>query len=206
MLAVDARGTLIDGDAIIAILAKELAEAGRLTGNVVVTTVMANLGFRMAMAQAGIEVVETAVGDRYVIEAMRRHGAAIGGEQSGHVILADCSTTGDGLITALRLLGRMASTGQPLAELAAVVERYPQVLVNVKVADRDALGDASGVWAEVDRVRERLGARGRVLVRPSGTESLVRVMVEASEPAAAAEAAAAIVEAVERDLGVQTRR
>jgi len=201
VLAVDAAGELVDGDAIIAILARELAESGRLPGNRVVTTVMANLGFRMAMAAAGIEVEETAVGDRYVIEAMRRIGAGIGGEQSGHVILADCSTTGDGLITALRLLGRMASTGKPLSELAAVVEHYPQVLVNVEVRDRDALGTAAGVWAEVDRVRQRLGTQGRVLVRPSGTESLVRVMVEASEAAAAEQAAAAIVGAVQRELG-----
>jgi len=200
VLAVDASGRLVDGDAIIAILARELAEAGRLPGNRVVTTVMANLGFRLAMAAAGIDVEETAVGDRYVIEAMRRTGAGIGGEQSGHVILADCSTTGDGLITALRLLGRMAATGKPLSELAAIVERYPQVLVNVPVKDRESLGTATGVWTEVDRVREALGTQGRVLVRPSGTESLVRVMVEASEASAAQQAAAAIVEAVEREL------
>lgn len=201
VLAVDSRGDLVDGDAIIAILATELAEAGRLPGNVVVTTVMANLGFRVAMTNAGIDLVETAVGDRYVIEAMRRHAAGIGGEQSGHVILADCSTTGDGLITGLRLLARMATTGRSLAELAGVVERYPQVLVNVPVRDREALADAGAVWEAVDLVRDQLGSLGRVLVRPSGTEAVVRVMVEASDAAVANEAAAAIVGAVVRELG-----
>ena len=201
VLAVDSRGELVDGDAIIAILATELKEQGRLPGNIVVTTVMANLGFRLAMAGAGIDLVETAVGDRYVIEAMRRRGAGIGGEQSGHVILADCSTTGDGLITGLRLLGRMASTGRPLSDLAGVVERYPQVLVNVAVADRDALPGATRVWEAVEAVRTRLGDQGRVLVRPSGTESLVRVMVEASDSPTAERAAAAIVDAVVQELG-----
>jgi phosphoglucosamine mutase len=201
VLAVDAHGHLVDGDAILAILATELKEQGRLAGEMVVTTVMANLGFRLAMASAGIEIVETAVGDRYVIEAMRRHGAGIGGEQSGHVILAGCSTTGDGLITGLRLLGRMASTRQTLADLAKVVERYPQVLVNVPVRDREALREAEAVWETVEHVRRELGDLGRVLVRPSGTEAVVRVMVEAADTATAQEAAAAIVDAVLRDLG-----
>ena len=201
VLAVDSRGDLVDGDAIIAILATELHEAGRLPGGLVVTTVMANLGFRVAMTAAGIGLVETAVGDRYVIEAMRRHGAGIGGEQSGHVILADCSTTGDGLITGLRLLARMASAGRPLSDLARVVERYPQVLVNVPVRDRSALGGAASVWEAVAAVQTELGDLGRVLVRPSGTEAVVRVMVEASESAIAERAAATIVDAVARDLG-----
>jgi phosphoglucosamine mutase len=201
VLAVDHKGMLVDGDAIIAILATELKEQGRLPGNLVVTTVMANLGFRLAMTGAGIDLVETAVGDRYVIEAMRRHGIEIGGEQSGHVILADCSTTGDGLITGLRLAGRMASTGKPLEELAAIVERYPQVLVNVPVRDREALREAAPVWAAVEEVQHALGDLGRVLVRPSGTEAVVRVMVEAAEQVAADEAAATIVAAVLKALG-----
>jgi phosphoglucosamine mutase len=201
VLAVDSRGDLVDGDTIIAILATELHETGRLPGDLVVTTVMANLGFRVGMAAAGIGLVETAVGDRYVIEAMRRHGAGIGGEQSGHVILSDCSTTGDGLITGLRLLARMAATGRPLSELARVVERYPQVLVNVAVRDRSALGGAARVWEAVEAVKTELGDLGRVLVRPSGTEAVVRVMVEASESATAEQAAATIVDAVLRDLG-----
>lgn len=201
VLAVDSHGALVDGDAIIAILATELQAAGRLPGNLLVTTVMANLGFRVGMAAAGIKLVETAVGDRYVIEAMRRDGAGIGGEQSGHVILADCSTTGDGLITGLRLLACMATSGRALAELATVVERYPQVLVNVPVRDRTALLAAAGVWEAVEAVKAGLGGRGRVLVRPSGTEALVRVMVEAPDPAVAEQAAATIVDAVLRDLG-----
>jgi phosphoglucosamine mutase len=201
VLAVDHNGMLVDGDAIIAILATELKEQGRLPGNLVVTTVMANLGFRLAMTGAGIDLVETAVGDRYVIEAMRRQGIEIGGEQSGHVILADCSTTGDGLITGLRLAARMASTGKQLEELAAIVERYPQVLVNVPVRDREALREAAPVWAAVEEVQHALGDLGRVLVRPSGTEAVVRVMVEAAEQVAADEAAATIVAAVLKALG-----
>lgn len=201
VLAVDATGAVVDGDAIIAILALELKEEGRLPGDLVVTTVMANLGFRLALTRAGIDLVETAVGDRYVIEAMRRHGVEIGGEQSGHVILADCSTTGDGLITGLRLAGRMASTGRSLAELATVIERYPQVLVNVPVRDREALREAAAVWGAVEGVRLALGELGRVLVRPSGTEAVVRVMVEAADQAAADEAAASIVEVILKELG-----
>lgn len=201
VLAVDANGMLVDGDAIIAILAMELKEQDRLPGDMVVTTVMANLGFRLAMNAAGIALVETSVGDRYVIEAMRRNGAEIGGEQSGHVILADCSTTGDGLITGLRLAARLVSTGRPLSELATVVERYPQVLVNVPVRDRDALAGASGVGKAVKRAQTALGDTGRVLVRPSGTEAVVRVMVEATDQATADEAAASIVAAVLADLG-----
>jgi len=201
VLAVDANGVLVDGDAIIAILARELKEKDRLPGDLVVTTVMANLGFRVAMTAAGIDLIETAVGDRYVIEAMRRHGVEIGGEQSGHVILADCSTTGDGLITGLRLAGRVVSTGRPLSELATVVERFPQVLVNVPVRDRDALRDAASVWKAVEGAEASLGQLGRVLVRPSGTEAVVRVMVEAADQALADEAAASIVAAVLADLG-----
>ena len=201
VLAVDATGALVDGDAIIAILALELKEANRLPGDLVVTTVMANLGFRLAMAGAGIGLVETAVGDRYVIEAMRQRGIGIGGEQSGHVILADCSTTGDGLITGLRLAGRVMATGRRLAELATVVERYPQVLVNVPVRNREALPGAEGVWKAVAAVKASLGELGRVLVRPSGTEAVVRVMVEAGDQATADEAAATIVAAVLAGLG-----
>lgn len=201
VLAVDAQGRLVDGDAIIAILATELKERRRLPGNRVVTTVMANLGFRLAMAAAGIGLTETAVGDRYVIEAMRRDKVEIGGEQSGHVILASCSTTGDGLITGLRLLGRMASTGRSLADLARIVVPYPQVLVNVAVRDREALEYADGVWAVVEQVRRDLGDLGRVLVRPSGTEAVVRVMVEAADDETAREATGTIVNAIEAELG-----
>jgi phosphoglucosamine mutase len=145
----------------------------------VVTTVMTNLGFRRAMAEQGIAVVQTAVGDRYVLEAMRAGGHTLGGEQSGHIIYLDRATTGDGILTALRLLAVMARTGKPLSELARVMERMPQVLVNVRVGDRDGLAGATEITEAVAAEEARLGDRGRVLVRPSGTEPLVRVMVEA---------------------------
>jgi phosphoglucosamine mutase len=155
----------------------------------VVTTVMTNLGFRLAMAEHGIEVLQTAVGDRYVLEAMLAGGHSLGGEQSGHVIFLDRATTGDGLLTGLRLLAIVARTGKPLSELATVMRRLPQVLLNVHVADRQGLTEAAKVWQAVEAEEARLGDRGRVLVRPSGTEPLVRVMVEAeTEPAARATA------------------
>jgi phosphoglucosamine mutase len=170
-LLVTAEGEVVDGDQILAILAVARSAPA------VVTTVMANLGFRRAMDAYGIEVVETAVGDRYVLEAMRARGIALGGEQSGHVILGDLSTTGDGVLTAIQVLSAMALTGRPLAELAAVMERLPQVLVNVRVADKDAaLAAAAGAVAAAEAA---LGDAGRVLVRQSGTEALLRVMVEA---------------------------
>lgn len=185
VIAVDETGRPVDGDCMIAVLALELMETGRLAGGRVVATVMANLGFRLAMAQAGIAMVETPVGDRYVLEAMREHSAVIGGEQSGHVILSRYSTTGDGLITGLRLAARMVSTGRKLSDLASVVTRYPQVLINVRVADAGRAGESAALREAVERVRGRLGEQGRVLVRPSGTEPLVRVMVEARDEATA---------------------
>jgi phosphoglucosamine mutase len=151
----------------------------------VVTTVMTNLGFRLAMAEHGIQVLQTAVGDRYVLEAMRAGGHTLGGEQSGHVIFLDRATTGDGLLTGLRLLSIMARTGRPLSELATVMRRLPQVLVNVRVGDRRGLDGAAAVWRAVQAEEARLGDRGRVLVRPSGTEPVVRVMVEAETEQAA---------------------
>jgi phosphoglucosamine mutase len=170
-LAVTAAGELVDGDQLLAILA---AGSG---ATAVVATVMANLGFKRAMAERGVEVVETAVGDRYVLEAMRARGIPLGGEQSGHVILADHATTGDGVLTAVRVLSEVARTGRPLADLAAVMTKLPQVLLNVRVADKDAaLAAAAGAVAEAEA---ELGTDGRVLVRPSGTEPVVRVMVEA---------------------------
>ena len=171
-LAVDASGSLVDGDQILAILADDLRPTA------VVATVMANLGFKRAMAERGIEVVETAVGDRYVLEAMRERGLPLGGEQSGHVILAEHATTGDGVLTALRLLSVLAKRGVSLAEAARVMERLPQVLLNVPVEDKaTAVARAAGAVAEAEAA---LGDEGRVLLRPSGTEPVVRVMVEAT--------------------------
>jgi phosphoglucosamine mutase len=195
-LAVDAQGELVDGDQILAIAALALRERGALAQDTVVSTVMSNLGFRHAMRDAGVTVLETAVGDRYVLEAMRERGYTLGGEQSGHIVYAEHATTGDGLLTALLLLERLAVTGATLTELAGVMTRLPQVLINVK-ADR-AVATAAPVLAEVDRVTAELGDSGRVLLRPSGTEPLVRVMVEAatSEQAqACAERIAAVVAA-----------
>jgi phosphoglucosamine mutase len=178
-LAVTAEGDVVDGDAILAICALGLHEQGRLTGDTVVATVMSNLGFHHTMRHAGIAVHTTAVGDRYVLEALRAQGLSLGGEQSGHLVFLDHATTGDGLLTGLSLLSRMAETGSSLAELASVVHRLPQTLVNVPVRDRLAVVESDEVAAAVNRCEADLGDDGRVLLRPSGTEQLVRVMVEA---------------------------
>jgi phosphoglucosamine mutase len=180
-LAVSADGEVIDGDQILAVLALALAGQGRLAGNTVVTTVMSNLGFRNAMQDAGITVVETAVGDRYVLEAMRAGQFRLGGEQSGHIIMLDHATTGDGLLTALHLLATAARQALPLADVAAVMTRYPQVLLNVPGVDKSRVTASPELAAAVAAAEKELGASGRVLVRPSGTEPAVRVMVEAVE-------------------------
>lgn len=179
-LAVSADGELVDGDQILAVLALAMAEQRTLRADTVVATVMSNEGFRLAMRVAGLAVVDTAVGDRYVLEAMKIGGYSLGGEQSGHVILLDHGTTGDGLLTGVHLLARMAATGKPLAELAAVVERLPQVLVNVPDVDKSRVSTDTTVQAAVTAAERELGDTGRVLLRPSGTEPLVRVMVEAA--------------------------
>ena len=178
-LAVTAAGDVVDGDAILAVCALALHERGALKDDTVVATVMSNLGFHHAMRAAGIAVHTTAVGDRYVLEALRAGGLSLGGEQSGHLVFLEHATTGDGLLTGLALLSRMSATGASLAELAAVVQRLPQVLVNVPVQDRLAVAESDEVARAVNAVEEQLGDSGRVLLRPSGTEQLVRVMVEA---------------------------
>src|SRR4051812_2925437 len=178
-LAVTANGDVVDGDGILAICALALHESGNLTDDTVVATVMSNLGFHHTMRQAGIKVQTTAVGDRYVLEALRSRGLSLGGEQSGHLVFRDWATTGDGLLTGLALLSRMSATGASLAELASVVRRLPQTLVNVPVTDRLAVVESDEVAQAVNDVEAELGESGRVLLRPSGTEQLVRVMVEA---------------------------
>jgi phosphoglucosamine mutase len=178
-LAVSATGHVVDGDAILAICALALHESGNLTDDTVVATVMSNLGFHHTMRDAGITVQTTAVGDRYVLEALHAGGLSLGGEQSGHLVFLDWATTGDGLLTGLALLSRMSATGASLAELASVVRRLPQTLVNVPVTDRLAVAASDDVAAAVNAVEAELGESGRVLLRPSGTEQLVRVMVEA---------------------------
>ena len=176
VLAVDEKGRVVDGDRIVAILARDLEERGALKGRVVVT-VMSNLGFFKAMESLGIDYEVTPVGDRHVAEAMVRLGAALGGEQSGHVILSEHATTGDGLVTALAILDVMARSGKPLSELAEVMDHYPQALINVPVEDR-AVASSGAVKEAVMKAEDRLGEEGRILLRPSGTEPLVRVMVE----------------------------
>jgi phosphoglucosamine mutase len=178
-LAVDARGQLVDGDQILAILATSLADAGRLTHDTVVATVMSNLGFLQAMEARGIRVLQTKVGDRYVLEEMNTGGYVLGGEQSGHVVMAEHATTGDGVLTALHVMSRMARTGRTLADLASVMTRLPQVLINVKDVDKSRAASDPVLTDAVAAESARLGNGGRVLLRPSGTEALVRVMVEA---------------------------
>ncbi len=197
----DAQGNIVDGDYALAICAMHMQGAGKLARNTVVTTVMTNLGFRQAMDRAGIQVIQTKVGDRYVLEEMLASGFNLGGEQSGHVIFLDHSTTGDGLITGLKVLEVMASTGKPLAELAAVMERLPQVLINVEVAEPERVMRAAGVWEEVRRLEETLDGAGRILLRPSGTEPLVRVMVEHATMGGATELAERLAERVRSEMG-----
>ncbi|MFL6140998.1 MAG: phosphoglucosamine mutase [Labedaea sp.] len=178
-LAVDAAGELIDGDQIMAVLALAMKDAGELADNTLVATVMSNLGLHLAMREHGLELRTTAVGDRYVLEELRAGGFALGGEQSGHILLPGYATTGDGLLTALRLMATVAETGRSLADLAGVMRRLPQVLVNVEVANKAAVAASAAVSEAVAAVESELGDTGRVLLRPSGTEHLVRVMVEA---------------------------
>jgi phosphoglucosamine mutase len=201
-LAIDADGNVVDGDQILAILALGMRDRGTLARDTVVATVMSNLGFRIAMEEHGINVMTTAVGDRYVLEEMRAQGYALGGEQSGHVVVLDRATTGDGVLTALALLDRMAETGSSLKDLAAVMTRLPQVLINVAGVDRSRLAESAEVTAVVETVERELGNAGRVLLRPSGTEPLVRVMVEAPTAEAARDAAEAIAAAVRASLSI----
>lgn len=178
-LAVDAEGNFVDGDQILAILASGRKTRGALVGNTVVATVMSNLGFNIAMKELGIEVIAAAVGDRYVLEEMRTGGFTIGGEQSGHVVLSEFATTGDGVLTALHLMSEMKATGKSMAELAGIVDRLPQVLINVPNVDKGSISNAV-VVATVTKLEQDLGDTGRILLRPSGTEPLIRVMVEAA--------------------------
>ncbi len=201
VLAVDHDGALVDGDQLVALCALDRRDRGLLAGDTVVVTVMTNLGFRLAMAERGIKCVETQVGDRYVLEALEEGAWSLGGEQSGHVIFRDLATTGDGLLTGLQVLDVVARSRRPLAELAAVMTRLPQVLRNVRVADRDGLDAAEELWSEVREAEAELGDRGRVLIRPSGTEPLVRVMVEAPTAEDAEAVAARLTATVERVLG-----
>jgi len=199
-LAIDATGAEIDGDVIMAILAKGFKAQGKLKSNTIVGTVMSNLGFMHAMAESGIEVVATAVGDRYVLEAMLQSDFNLGGEQSGHVIMRDHANTGDGLLTALQLLAEVKRSGQTLQELSRVMVRFPQVLINVKNVAKERLATSSVIAEAVKAAETELGSNGRVLLRASGTEPLVRVMVEAQSDAVAQNMAARLAQVVETEL------
>ena len=200
-LAIDAAGNEIDGDHILTILARGFKARGKLKGNTVVATVMSNLGFMHAMKESEINVVTTQVGDRFVLENMIANDYSLGGEQSGHVIMRDLANTGDGLLTALQLLQEIVRTGKTLQELAASMVRFPQVLINVKDVKKEKLNDSTVILSAVNAANERLGDSGRVVLRASGTEALVRVMVEAASDNLAEEIARSLADIVKTELG-----
>ncbi|HNM95745.1 MAG TPA: phosphoglucosamine mutase, partial [Mycobacterium sp.] len=195
-LAVDATGQVVDGDGIMVVLALAMHEAGELASNTLVATVMSNLGLHLAMREAGITVITTGVGDRYVLEEMRAGEYTLGGEQSGHIVLPALGTTGDGIATGLRLMARMAQTRSSLAALASPMQSLPQVLINVEVADKATVAEAPAVQDAVRQAEAELGDTGRILLRPSGTEQMVRVMVEASDEDTARQLALRVAKSV----------
>ena len=201
VMLIDAEGNEIDGDMVEAVCAVDLKERGLLAGDTVVSTVMCNLGFVHAMRDAGIAVVQTKVGDRYVLEEMRKSGYVLGGEQSGHMIFLEHNSTGDGLVTALQFLAACKRAGKPAAEMARVMTRFPQRLINVRVKDKHALPDCAPVWDAVKAAEGELGEDGRVLIRTSGTEPVVRVMVEAADEAQANEVCERLAQVVGAELG-----
>jgi phosphoglucosamine mutase len=201
-LAVDAAGKVVDGDQIMAILARAMNERGVLKDSTLVATVMSNLGLKRAMADNGISVLETAVGDRYVLEVLNERGLSLGGEQSGHVIMTDFATTGDGILTGLHLVAEVARSGKTLAQLASVMTVYPQIMINVRGVDHHGLQKNARVAAAVADAEAALGDSGRVLLRPSGTEPMVRVMVEAEDQATADRVAHELAAIVEAELAL----
>ncbi|MDY0945460.1 phosphoglucosamine mutase [Frigoribacterium sp. CFBP9039] len=201
-LAVDATGAVVDGDQIMAIIAVAQKERGALASDTLVATVMSNLGLTRAMAEHGITVRQTRVGDRYVLEDMAEHGFNLGGEQSGHIVFGDHATTGDGILTGLSLVARMAATGKSLAELATVMTVFPQILINVSGVDRTRLAADAGVAEAVAAFSDELGDTGRVLLRPSGTEPVIRVMVEAADQSTADRVAHALADVVRERLAL----
>ena len=201
-LAVDHEGNIIDGDQLMAILAVSMKNRGLLTDNTLVATVMSNLGLRLAMAEHGIDVVQTAVGDRYVLEALNEHGYSLGGEQSGHVIMSEYATTGDGILTGLHVLAEMARTGKSLQELAGVMTVFPQIMINVRGVDHHKLAGDAVIASAVAAAEAELGETGRVLLRPSGTEPMVRVMVEASDQTTADRIAHELADVVRGQLAL----
>ncbi|AEP00319.1 phosphoglucosamine mutase [Weizmannia coagulans] len=203
LIAVDEKGQIIDGDQIMYICAKYLKQEGLLKKNTVVSTVMSNLGFHKGLEALGINSVQTAVGDRYVVEEMKANGFNLGGEQSGHIIFLDHNTTGDGLLTGLQLINIMKIANKPLSELAAEMKKYPQKLVNVKVTDKYHVLENEKIKSVIDEVEREMAGNGRVLVRPSGTEPLVRVMVEAQTAEDCSRFVSRIAGAVEAEMGLR---
>lgn len=202
VVMVDERAQIVDGDALLAICARDMKQRGILHGDMVVGTVMSNLGFIKAMQQLGIRVVQSAVGDRYVIQEMLKHGCNLGGEQSGHLIFLDHNTTGDGLVSALQVLRIMIETDSRLSDLASIVQRYPQACLNVRIASKPSLETLRSVQDEVQKVQSTLADSGRVLVRYSGTENICRVMVEGPKQKQVLQLAQSIAEAVKTEIGV----
>ena len=201
-IAVDENGEIVDGDKIMYICGKYLSQRGRLKKDTIVTTVMSNIGLYKAMEANGLNSVKTKVGDRYVVEEMRKNGYNLGGEQSGHVVFLDFNTTGDGMLTALQLLNIIKQTGKTLGQLAAEVTTYPQELVNVRVTDKKAALDNEKIKEVIAKVEDKMGDDGRVLVRPSGTEDLLRVMAEAPTKEEVHDYVMQIVAVVEEEMGV----
>ena len=203
LIAVDEKGNIVDGDQIMYICAKYLKSEGRLTDNTVVSTGMSNLGFYKALEAEGIKSVQTAVGDRYVVEAMKKDGFTFGGEQSGHLIFLDYNTTGDGLLSAIMLMNTIKMTGKPLSELAAEMQKFPQLLLNVKVTDKHKVTENEKVKAVIEEVEKEMNGDGRILVRPSGTEPLVRVMAEAKTKELCEKYVGRIADVVKAEMGAE---
>ena len=203
LIAVDEKGDIIDGDQIMFIIGQEMAKNQELNHNMIVSTVMSNLGFYKALEAEGIQSNKTKVGDRYVVEEMRRGGYNLGGEQSGHIVMMDYNTTGDGLLTGVQLASVIKLTGKKLSELAAQMKKYPQSLVNVKVTDKHRVEENVAVQEEMTKVEVDMNGEGRILVRPSGTEPLVRVMVEAATDEKAQAYAERIAKVVEEHMGLE---
>ncbi|GAX88416.1 phosphoglucosamine mutase [Effusibacillus lacus] len=203
LIAIDEKGQLVDGDYVMAILGRALKAKGELANNTIVSTVMSNVGFVKAAKEIGIELVRTAVGDRYVMEAMREGGYVLGGEQSGHIIMLKHNTTGDGILTALQLTDVMVGEGKPLSELRSIMRSYPQVLVNVRVSSKAGWDQNAAIQEAIRSVEAELGDEGRVLVRPSGTEPLIRVMAEGPDEQIVQEFAVRIANVVRKELGAR---
>jgi phosphoglucosamine mutase len=203
LIAIDEKGNIVDGDQIMYICGKFMKERGQLKQGTVVSTVMSNLGFYKGLEENGVQSVQTAVGDRYVVEEMKKNGYNLGGEQSGHIIFLDYNTTGDGLLTGLQLANIMKATNKPLSELAAEMKKYPQVLVNIRVTDKHHVTDNEKVKAVIEEVEAEMNGNGRILVRPSGTEPLVRVMAEAATAELCQEYVNRIAAVVQEEMGLK---